>query len=188
VGARKAVFGLGNPGARYAATRHNVGARAVQRAASDAGMRTQPDVLGFSELFEWKRQLFVLPQTYMNRSGAAVAEAVAHFGLLPERCLVVFDDLDLALGQLRVRAGGGSGGQRGMQSVIDALGTEAIPRLRIGIGRPLGPTASDHVLAPFDDGEQDLLERVLARASQAALAFASEDLERVMNRFNGPVS
>jgi PTH1 family peptidyl-tRNA hydrolase len=127
------------------------------------------------------------PQTYMNRSGRAVGRLMRDFGLSPERLLVVYDDLDLPLGRLRLRAEGGSGGHKGMRSIQEVIGTQAYPRLRVGIDRPpdrIDP--ADYVLAPFAGDEEPLLMVVLARAAAAVECWLAEGVVAAMDEFNRP--
>lgn len=182
----KAVFGLGNPGDRYALTRHNVGARAVL--AYVQGHKPPPPAReeGFSIVYRLSDHLCVLPQTYMNRSGIAYVDALDQFGIKPADSLVVFDDADLPFGQLRVRQSGGAGGQKGMASILAHMGHQQIPRMRIGIGGELRPSdLSGFVLEPFSVQEQERLPRVLNTARQAIECFLLYGVQAAMNRFNG---
>ena len=189
------VAGLGNPGARYAATRHNVGfgtahrlvdrlaARPLERAAEYAAWQaTVPD-----GRHAGRALAIVTPLLFMNRSGDALAAFRARHGLDPAGCLVVVDDVYLPLGRIRLRARGSAGGHNGLASVEAALGTTEYPRLRIGVGR--GDTATvlaDHVLAEFDDDERAALDEVLERSVDAACGWAAEGITAAMNRFNVP--
>ena len=186
--AMKAVFGLGNPGARYANTRHNIGAEAVLTYIGQTKQKIQPQEDGFSIVYPFKNHLCVLPQTYMNLSGVAVADMVEHHQLDLKNCLIAYDDVDIPLGQLRIREAGGPGGQNGMKSIIGQLGTREFPRLRIGIGQDgLSGDLGDYVLGKFEPDEQELLTKVLYKAADAIKCFLEEDLQTMMNRFNGPV-
>jgi PTH1 family peptidyl-tRNA hydrolase len=127
------------------------------------------------------------PQTYMNRSGRAVGRLMRDFGLSPERLLVVYDDLDLPLGRLRLRAEGGSGGHKGMRSIQEVIGTQAYPRLRVGIDRPpVGTDPADYVLEPFARDEEPLLAAVLVRALAAIECWLDEGVVAAMDEFNRP--
>jgi len=171
-----AVFGLGNPGARYAPTRHNLGFRALDaylaRYGHGARWLSRPEAL----LYSLNGHLLVKPLTYMNRSGLAVQQLCSERRLSPQDCLIVYDDYALPLGRLRARAHGGSGGHQGMRSVIEGLGTEKIPRLRLGI-RGAEPTDDlvEYVLAPFTPDEERLLPEVLERAAEAIELFLHND-------------
>lgn len=183
----KAVFGLGNPGDRYLHTRHNVGAAAVLAYLEYSEFKSSPREDGFSLVYSLENQLCVLPQTYMNLSGVAVADIVNAHRLNLENCLMAYDDVSLPFGQLRLRPSGSSGGQNGMASVIEHLHSEEIPRLRIGIGNPIAPgKLVDYVLAPFSDAEREQLPNVLKQAAAAIECFMNAGLLSAMNRFNGP--
>lgn len=186
----KLVVGLGNPGARYAGTRHNVGFRVVERFAAREGF-SPAEPLGAGRLARGLLHsvpVAVLePLTYMNRSGEAVREAVERLGVadVPNDLVVVFDDVDLPFGRLRIRAGGGSGGHRGLADVIEKLGRRDFPRLRFGVGRPPpGQSTTDYVLEPFTEEEERALDDHLDRAAEAVAAVLSRGLEFSMNRYN----
>lgn len=182
------IAGLGNPGPKYAANRHNVGFRCVERLGIALGLTFDKDqkqarvALGD---FDGRRVVLAKPQTFMNESGRAVA-ALTRFYKVPLECLlVVYDDLDLPLGSVRLRPEGGSGGHKGMRSIIEHLGTQDFPRLRIGIGRPLGrmdPAA--YVLQDFSADEGELLEETLERAVAAVETWLRQGVEVAMDRYN----
>ena len=123
------------------------------------------------------------PRTYVNASGAAIQYLATRFGTRPEMLLVITDDMDLPLSKLRLRASGGSGGHNGLNSIIDAVGSEAFPRLRIGIGRPVGG-AVEHVLGPFTRGEEPEMASILDQAAEAVETWLEDGVETAMNRFN----
>lgn len=182
------IVGLGNPGVRYTRNRHNVGARCLTRLAAAHGLefgRRQKNARVARGTIREFPVLLAIPQTFMNESGRAVAPLVHFYQVPPERLLVVYDDLDLPLGAIRLRPDGGSGGHRGMQSVIDHLGTQKFPRLRIGIGRPpeqMDP--ADYVLRDFSPDEESVLEEVLDRATAAIRTWVTEGLEKAMSLYN----
>ncbi|HEY5983851.1 MAG TPA: aminoacyl-tRNA hydrolase [Anaerolineales bacterium] len=183
------LVGLGNPGRQYARTRHNVGFLLIDRISVrlDArGMRLQSNALVTTAQFKSRKVLLAKPQTYMNLSGRAV-HALARFYKIPlEHLLVAHDDLDLPLGTIRLRPGGGPGGQKGVASTIENLGSKDFSRLRIGIDRPPGrmdPAA--YVLQEFSGDDLDVISAVLDRAADAALSFVDEGIAVAMNRFNG---
>jgi PTH1 family peptidyl-tRNA hydrolase len=183
------LIGLGNPGRAYAGSRHNVGFMVVDRMAvklGARGMKLQSKAIVTSALSNGRKILLAKPQTYMNLSGQAV-QGLAHFYKLPlEQLIVAHDDLDLPFGTLRLRPGGRPGGQKGIASAIEHLGSMDFARLRIGIGRPPGRMdPADYVLQDFGRNESDLLSSVLDRAVDAALTFVYDGLERAMNQFNG---
>ena len=166
----RVVVGLGNAEPRYARTRHNVGARAVQQAISKLlpGLRASSGLVPVP----MTRSGFVLPDGFMNDSGEIVLKAVERWRPTPEGLLVVHDDLDLALGEVREREGGGHGGHNGLRDVIQRLGTGAFVRLRIGIGRPPGNMdAADYVLATFRPEERESIEQAIARAADVIARF-----------------
>lgn len=183
------VVGLGNPGPRYKLTRHNAGFMAVDLLADEMAIAYKPDkhraLVGKGNV-AGREVLLVKPLTYMNNSGEAVAPLARWYGVIPEELIVVHDDLDLSPGMMRIRAKGSSGGHRGLQSIISALGTTAVPRLKIGIGRPpVGQDVIEYVLQPFSRDEWLLMVPALRRAA-AALRFLLEGgtLEEAMNLFN----
>ncbi|MFA6003367.1 MAG: aminoacyl-tRNA hydrolase [Elusimicrobiota bacterium] len=176
------MVGLGNPGPRYARTRHNVGFRVVERLAGGSEWRD------FRGLGQWCRQeglLLVKPMTFMNESGRMVG-AFAHFHKVASRSILLcFDDVALPLGRLRLRPRGSSGGQKGMESVLSTLGTDEVPRLRVGVGpQPAGMDSAAFVLSNFRAEESELLDSMLEQASAAVRVAAAEGLEIAMNRFN----
>jgi len=182
------IAGLGNPGPKYTANRHNIGFRCLERlaAAHDLAFdRRQKRARVALGTIQGRRVVLAKPQTFMNESGRAVAPLV-HFYKVPlERLLVVYDDLDLPLGTIRLRPEGGSGGHKGMRSIIEHLGSQEFPRLRIGIGRPPGhmdPAA--YVLQDFSTEEETLLDEVLERAVAAIETWLTEGIEAAMERYN----
>lgn len=186
----KLIVGLGNPGAQYVRTRHNLGFRAVELFASnfralDRGKRWHGVVA--SGTFAGEKVYILQPQTYMNDSGRAVAAAVRELNPDNIDILIVYDDLALPLGMLRFRLRGSDGGQKGMRSILQALGHQHVPRLRLGIGAdsPLSPR--EFVLAPFSQDEFNLVELMLERSVLAMEMWLRRGITEAMNRFNGPV-
>jgi len=187
----KVIVGLGNPGGSYSRSRHNVGFRVVDELAERHGMR-------FSRR-EYKSQvadgrigdepvLLMKPQTYMNLSGDAVQRARRDLRLEPSEFLVVYDDLDLAAGRLRVGASGGAGGHHGVESIIEALGSKGFPRIRIGIGRPGSKDANvDYLLDSMTQEEAEALAGSVARAADAVEVALRDGVASAMSRFNGQV-
>ncbi len=183
------IIGLGNPGREYKDTRHNIGFMLIDRLAVrlDArGMKLQSKAIVMSALHQERKLLLAKPQTYMNLSGQSV-QGLLHFYKIPtENLIVAHDDLDLPLGTIRIRASGGPGGQRGMASTIEQLGTKDFPRLRLGIGRPPGRMdPKDYVLQGFSKDDMQLLPGVLDRATDAIFEFVLRGLNTAMNKFNG---
>ncbi len=185
------LVGLGNPGREYLWNRHNAGFMVIDRLAvrlNARGMKLQSRALVMTAAHDQHSLILAKPQTYMNLSGQSV-QGLIHFYRLPlERVLVIYDELDLPFGVIRLRPAGGAGGHNGVASIIERLGRQDFPRLRIGIGRPPGRMeAADYVLRDFSREETALLSEILDRAAEAALTFVAEGLEAAMNRFNGDV-
>lgn len=186
------VVGLGNPGTEYASHRHNAGflvVEALARAHKLAFARRRRTRAYVAEGWVGKQQvLLAKPQTFMNLSGRAVGRLSRAHGIPPERILVVYDELDLPLGRLRIRSEGGSGGHKGMRSIIETLGTQSFPRLRVGIDRPPGRMdPADYVLQPFSSQEQACLTQVLEWSVAAIECWLDEGIVAAMDRFNRPL-
>ncbi|MGH7128087.1 MAG: aminoacyl-tRNA hydrolase [Planctomycetaceae bacterium] len=184
----KAVVGLGNPGLKYQKTRHNVGYEVLAELARRLG-GGRPTIKFEAETVEVRlgdeKVLLVAPQTYMNRSGRSVRQAVDFFKLPLDDLLIVCDDMNLDCGRLRLRGAGSAGGQKGLADIIRHLGTEAFPRLRLGIGRPPGRmAATDYVLSRFRSEETEAIEHALALAADAVETWVGDGLDAAMNRFN----
>ncbi|MFN0052250.1 MAG: aminoacyl-tRNA hydrolase [Planctomycetales bacterium] len=186
----KILVGLGNPGSKYQGTRHNVGFELVaELALRHGGARPKSKFDGeISEvLIGTERLLLLAPQTYMNNSGRSVRQAVDFFQLVPADVLVVCDDLNLPLGKLRIRKSGSAGGQKGLANILQHLGTEAVPRLRIGIDPPPGGRdAADYVLDRFSKAEAALMVTAVGQAADAVACWLREGIDQAMNRFNAP--
>ncbi len=185
------LIGLGNPGREYRDNRHNFGFMLIDRLCirlNARGMRLQSRAIVTSAQYEGRKLLLAKPQTYMNLSGQSI-QGLAHFYKLPlDQLLVAHDDLDLPFGTLRVRPGGGPGGQKGVASAIERLGTRDFARLRLGIGRPPGRMdPADYVLQDFSREELKLVSEILDHAADAALCFVMDGLEKTMNKYNGEV-
>ena len=185
------IVGLGNPVLAYRHNRHNVGFMVVDTLADKLEIPLKrvkfKAQIGNGKLGDIPI-IIAKPLTFMNNSGEAVAPLVRYFKVPLERLLVIHDDMDLPLGTLRMRPSGGSAGHNGMLSIFDKLGTNAIPRLRVGIGRPPGRMdPADYVLQDFPRSEEELLSMVIAQACEAALAFITNGLEKAMNTYNGEV-
>lgn len=182
------IVGLGNPGPRYAATRHNVGWRALDLLAAQMGVavneRRPKAVLGVG-YFAGARVVLAKPRTYMNNSGEAVQYLLARFGGGAAGLLVIYDEMALPAGRIRLRAAGSDAGHNGIRSIIGAVGGTGFPRLRIGIGPPPpGTEARDYVLEPFGDDEADAIAGAVARAAAAARCVLEQGIDAAMNRFN----
>jgi PTH1 family peptidyl-tRNA hydrolase len=185
------IIGLGNPGREYKETRHNIGFMAIDRIAlrlNAQGIKVQAKAIVTNTLYQERKLILAKPQTYMNLSGQSV-QGLLHFYKIPiENLIVAHDDLDLPFGTIRIRPSGGPGGQRGMASTIEQLGTKDFPRLRLGIGRPPGRMdPKDFVLQDFSKEDQKFLPEVLDRAADAALEFVIKGLNAAMNKYNGDI-
>ncbi|RCK74149.1 MAG: Peptidyl-tRNA hydrolase [Anaerolineae bacterium] len=182
------IIGLGNPGKEYAQSRHNVGFMVLDRLAERYGVaftRYEQKAFVVKVASEQGSLIFAKPQTYMNLSGQSVSALVRFYKVPLEQLLIVYDDIDLPFGTLRMRPGGSSGGHKGMQSIIDRLGTQDIPRLRIGVGRPRGSkAAANYVLDEFNGREKLDLPYILDRATQAVQDWIRFGLAEAMNRHN----
>jgi len=182
------IVGIGNPGPEYAKTRHNVGFRVLDALAKRLKVSKQETrfrgIYAVSQVEDLRVGL-LKPLTYVNLSGQSVGEAVKQLNLQPEQILVVLDDAQLPLGKLRMRPKGSGGGHRGLQSIIDALQTDEIPRLRIGIGSPPeGVDMVTFVLSPFEDDEEPIIGEAVERAADAAIVWATEGINAAMQKFN----
>ena len=182
------VVGLGNPGKRYAATRHNVGFRVIDRLAAhwsvDVERKAHRARVGETRHGD-ERVLLVKPQTYMNDSGDAVASLRRFYRFAPDRLVAVHDDVDLAVGRVRIRKGGSGGGNRGIASMIATLDDPGFIRVKVGVGRPpTGPVPPDYVLGVPQGEEASRLEHAEARAADAVEQVLAHGLEHAMNRIN----
>ena len=184
------IVGLGNPGSKYDRTRHNCGFRAIDILAEDLGCKV--DRLKFQGLYgqttyKGKKLFLLKPQTYMNLSGRSVLQLSAYFNIPPQRIIVMFDDISLAPGVLRVRADGSAGGHNGIKSIIQELGVQDFPRVKIGVGAK--PHAeqdlADWVLSSFSASEEKDLAFALQDAGKAALSIMDNGIPQTANRFNG---
>ncbi len=180
------IVGLGNPGGQYDGTRHNVGFEVIRELSNRHNLllsvRRHSSNYGVGALAGTQVAL-VRPMTYMNRSGAAVGTLLREFNLFPERMVVVFDDMDLDVGRVLVKPQGGPGTHNGMRDIIEALGTEYFPRVRIGIGKPVGP-GTDYVLERFEPEELDLIIPAIRLAANACEWIVAEGVNAAMNRAN----
>lgn len=183
------VAGLGNPGRQYEMTRHNIGFHTIDYMADELGLKVKK--LKFKALFGetqigGEKVLLVKPQTYMNLSGESIRAACDFYKIDPEEELIVlYDDISLAPGQLRVRKKGSAGGHNGLKSIIAHLGTQSFLRIKIGVGeKPPGYDLADYVLSHFEKETWPEMEEAFERAAQAAARLLYEDPERVMNEFN----
>jgi peptidyl-tRNA hydrolase, PTH1 family len=176
------IVGLGNPGTEYAATRHNLGFRAVDDLAQRRGAAWV--AVAESLIATGDGLVLAKPQTYMNRSGRAVRALSERLGLPLERALIVYDDMDLPFGALRLRERGSPGTHNGMRSVVAEVESENVPRLRIGISQAQPGAATDHVLSGFSADEEAEVDELVRRAADAAQTWATEGATVAMNRYN----
>lgn len=191
----RVVLGLGNPGEKYVDTRHNVGFRVLDEMARRRGTDLDTDrcrsKVAEVEIPDGGVALLAAPQTFMNRSGYAARCLTELHGIAPEQVLVVYDEVHLPLGTLRLRPKGSPGGHRGMESVLESLGTGGVPRLRVGVGGEDGPPAGEDlvsfVLDRFATAEMPSVERLVRRAADACEAWLVGGAEPAMQKFNGPL-
>ena len=185
------LVGLGNPGREYRDTRHNIGFMLIDKVCKTTGVsltRVQSKALVGSGQIEGQRVVIAKPQTFMNLSGQAVSGLARFYKVPMNQILIAHDDLDLPLGTVRLRPGGGSAGQKGIASTIQLLGTQEFGRLRLGIGRPPGQmNPADYVLQAFTGAELTVLDLVLGKALDAIRVYIREGLGAAMNQFNGSV-
>lgn len=186
--AYKLIVGLGNPGKEYENTRHNAGFMVIDRLEQllPGSFETGNS---YSSVFMKGRckgsTLFLQkPQTYMNLSGKAISKLIQHNKIKPQEILVVFDDLDLPFGKIRIKKGGGSGGHNGIKSMIEELGTPAFARLKVGIGKMDGKHQADHVLSEFDNDEKKMLPEMLETSAKAAQLILYRGTAKAMNEYN----
>ena len=190
----KLIVGLGNPGREYRDTRHNVGFMVIDELARRYGLSFAMAPSQVPDAFVAKRYgadplLVAKPLTFMNRSGDAVAALARYYGVESTDMLVVVDEVALPFGKLRARARGSAGGHNGLKSIVERLGTQECPRLRLGIGRgDSRRDLADHVLSTFEPGERAELETFIARAADAAEMFAENGIGTVMNTYNPEVT
>lgn len=184
------IVGLGNPGKDYTRTRHNCGFRAIDILAQQLGCKIDKGKFQglYGQVTKNGKKLFLLkPQTYMNLSGKSVLQLSAYYNIPPQRIIVMFDDISLAPGRLRIRAEGSAGGHNGIKSIIQELGSQDFPRVKIGVGAK--PHAeqdlADWVLSSFSASEEKLLEPALEKAGEAALCIIERGISDAANRYNG---
>ena len=181
------IAGLGNPGREYEKTRHNMGFQAIDRLAERSGIdvkRLKHRALIGDGRISGKRVLLVKPQTYMNNSGQSLGEIIRYYHVEPEHLIVIYDDMDLQTGSIRIRKKGGPGSHNGMKSVISHVGTQDFPRIRIGIGASGGENWKDFVLDEISKKDQQLLSGALDRAAEAACAILTDGIDNAMNQWN----
>lgn len=183
----RVIIGLGNPGKEYADTRHNVGFKTVdllaKKLAVELNQKKFSSIFGQTE-FEGKKLILLKPQDYMNRSGQAVSAIKGFYKVEDSDLMVVTDDMAIEPGVIRVRAQGSAGGHNGLKDIIQQLGSDQFPRLRIGIGKSDLPDSRDYVLGKIPPQHNQLLQDAMENASQALICWLRENIDSVMNRFN----
>lgn len=183
------IAGLGNPGSEYEFTRHNIGFRVIDRLAEEYNIsimdRKHKGLIG-KGVIEGQKAVLVKPQTFMNASGECIAQVMAYYKETPEHVLVVFDDISLDVGKLRVRKKGSAGGHNGIKNIIAQLKTEDFPRVKFGVGdKPRGTDLISHVLGRFSEEDEELAKSRLNTACDALVCVITEGCDTAMNRFNG---
>lgn len=182
------IVGLGNPGNKYAGTRHNVGFELLDRLAAKLSVKLGPGKGPFhigDTTYRRHKIYLVRPTTYMNLSGDAVQQVLHYYKIDAGECLVCYDDLDIEIGKIRLRSKGSAAGHNGIKDIIRKLGTDAFPRLRIGIDNDFDQGQQvNYVLSRFDKEEQEIIDKTLDRAVDAALHFVTDGIETAMNVFN----
>jgi peptidyl-tRNA hydrolase len=182
------IVGLGNPTSEYAATRHNIGFDVITRIADEYNismdMKKQKAICG-KGIIEGEKVILAQPQTYMNLSGESVRELVDFYKISNDQLLIIYDDISLDVGQLRIRAKGSAGGHNGIKSIIKHLGTEEFPRIKFGVGdKPKGWDLADYVLGRFPKEEQETVRESLTKAMEACRTIMKDGIEPAMNRYN----
>lgn len=184
------IVGLGNPGTQYARTRHNCGFRTIDILAEKLGCKVDKGKfqgLYGQTTYSGKKLFLLKPQTFMNLSGRSVLQLSAYFSIPPQRIIVIFDDISLPPGRLRVRTDGSAGGHNGIKSIIQELGSQAFPRVKVGVGAKPHPEMdlADWVLSTFSASEEKALQPALEAAADAALSIMDRGVPETANRFNG---
>ncbi|MFU0828941.1 MAG: Peptidyl-tRNA hydrolase [Lachnoclostridium sp.] len=182
------IVGLGNPTREYQATRHNIGFDVITRISDDYGIpldfKKHKAICG-KGFIEGEKVIIAQPQTYMNLSGESVRELVDFYKIEPDHLIIVYDDISLNVGQLRIRGKGSAGGHNGIKSIISHLGTQEFLRIRVGIGdKPEGWDLADYVLSRFMDEEQPIIREAIKRSSEAVGTIIKDGLEAAMNIYN----
>ncbi|MCF8000415.1 MAG: aminoacyl-tRNA hydrolase [Halanaerobiales bacterium] len=183
----KLIVGLGNPGKKYAETRHNVGFTAIKRLADSFDIRNVDkdcEALIAKGKIKDKKVILAQPLTYMNNSGRAVAKLIDKYNISLKDLVVIYDDLDLPTGKLRVKSNGSSGGHNGIQSIIDKLNTQEINRVKIGIGRPLNLPVTEYVLREFNSDQKKRVEKTFKKIDEVIIEIIKNGVESAMNNFN----
>lgn len=186
------IAGLGNPTKQYEGTRHNAGFRVIDQIASDYGIsvdtKKYKGLCGLGYI-EGQKVLLLKPQTFMNLSGESIREAADFYKVEPEDIIVIFDDISLDVGQLRIRAKGSAGGHNGIKSIIAHLGSQEFPRIKVGVGeKPAGWDLADYVLGKFSGDDEKKIKEAAADASQAVKLMLTDGISAAMNQYNAKKS
>jgi len=181
------LVGLGNPGRQYLQTRHNAGFLVIDRIADEANIKL--DKKGFHSLYgkgliNNKPVILVKPQTFMNLSGETAGPIIKYYRVPLNQVLIIYDDLDIQLGMIRIRLSGSAGGHNGLISVLASIGSQNVPRLRVGIGHPSSETVVDYVLSSFSGQQVEIFKASILKAAEAAISFVTDGAEYSMNQFN----
>lgn len=183
----KLIVGLGNPGKKYAETRHNVGFMAIKQLADEFGIvnvdKECEALIAMGEI-EGTKVILAQPLTYMNKSGRAVSKLIDRYNIPIEDLIVIYDDLDLPPGKIRIKDSSSSGGHKGIKSIIEYLDSNQITRIRIGIGRPLEIDVTEYVLDEFDKEQQKRIDQVLNKIDDIIIELIKNDIDSAMNKFN----
>lgn len=182
------IIGLGNPTREYQATRHNIGFDVITRIADDyhipLDIKKHKAICG-KGMIEGEKVVLVQPQTYMNLSGESVRELVDFYKVTPQEIIVIYDDISLDVGQLRLRKQGSAGGHNGIKSIIAHLGTQEFPRVKVGVGdKPKGWDLADYVLSRFNDEEQPTIREAIKKSSEAVKSILVDGMDAAMNTYN----
>lgn len=185
----KLIVGLGNPTPKYENTRHNVGFAVIEHLVEEYGIAVDTvkhkGIYGKGRM-EGQPVILLKPMTYMNLSGESVLQVASYFKISSEDIIVIYDDINLDVGRLRIREKGSAGGHNGIKNIIACLGTDAFPRIRIGVGmKPPRMDLADYVLSRFSKEEQDCMETGYEKACKAAALMVKDEIERAMNQYNG---
>lgn len=183
------IAGLGNPGTKYKGTRHNVGfetIKALSKQYLPGHARKKFEARILNGRIAGEEVLLMRPQTFMNNSGIAVRQAADFYKVPADHILIIYDDIALPLGHLRLRKSGSAGGHNGVKSIISHLGTQEFPRIRIGVGAAKGSDLVDYVLGDFSKADRPVIQEAIQRAAEAAVCMLTDGMDTAMNRFNGP--
>lgn len=184
----KIIAGLGNPGAKYQGTRHNVGFSVIYEISDKYNIKidtARHKAMIGKGIIEGEKVILAMPQTYMNLSGEAIRELAGYYKCDSEDIIVIYDDISLDVGRLRIRGKGSAGGHNGIKSIISCLGTDTFPRIKVGVGeKPPRMDLADYVLGRFNKEEAPVIRESAARACQAAAVIIGEGISSAMNKFN----